>query len=613
MKNIRGLYNIKKLYLILGFGLILLLGIGYAVLNTTLNINGVALISKSNWDVHFENIVISEGNITPTTPPTISDSSTEVSFVVPLSKPGDNYSFLVDIVNDGSFDARLSEILKTGVTSENEKYLIFDIKYSDGQLIGVNDALRSKSKKTILVTVGYNREITNDELVTTDESVSLSLKMNYVQDDGTALDVKKTLYRVARVQAVLDNIASKYVTASTGINFSSISSDTNGKGVYTISSTSGDEYPIHYYRGAVETNNVLFAGFCWKIVRTTETGGIKLIYNGISTDGKCNNTESATQIASQVKYSTKARVEAGGYSYGTSHTFSYTTVGKVSNGTIFSNDVSYVDGKYVLDENRYIKDDDFATTKEDVLKTHHYTCQTTTDEPCETVKYTYMIRDQVLFFVTLSNGEKIEDVLDNEFTNSSNTNSSNIKTTIDTWYSNNMTNYTSYLEDTVFCNDRSIGIVGGWDKNGFLNDETDKKLNYKTAIRILTDKKPTMICENKSDRFTVDDTINGNGALTYPVGLLTLDEAAFAGFVWHQLEQPNTDTYLYNGKVWWTMSPTMLSAGNVYVGIVASSLDNVHTAYITGDTGGVRPSISLKHTTTYTSGDGTQDNPYIVN
>ena len=31
-----------------------------------------------------------------------------------------------------------------------------------------------------------------------------------------------------------------------------------------------------------------------------------------------------------------------------------------------------------------------------------------------------------------------------------------MKTYIETWYENNMTAYTSYLEDTTYCNDRSI-------------------------------------------------------------------------------------------------------------------------------------------------------------
>ena len=79
---------------------------------------------------------------------------------------------------------------------------------------------------------------------------------------------------------VLDNQASTYVSASTGIDFNVAPSDTNGKGVYVRNGTESDTYPIYYYIGAVTNNNVVFAGFCWKIVRTTETGGIKLIYNG---------------------------------------------------------------------------------------------------------------------------------------------------------------------------------------------------------------------------------------------------------------------------------------------------------------------------------------------
>ena len=43
--------------------------------------------------------------------------------------------------------------------------------------------------------------------------------------------------------------------------------------------TENDAYPIVYYRGAVEDNNVIFNNQCWKAVRTNDTGGAKLIYN----------------------------------------------------------------------------------------------------------------------------------------------------------------------------------------------------------------------------------------------------------------------------------------------------------------------------------------------
>ena len=50
------------------------------------------------------------------------------------------------------------------------------------------------------------------------------------------------------------------------VDFGNKSSDSNGKGLYILPGTENDTYPIYYYRGAVDNNNVLFANFCWKIV-----------------------------------------------------------------------------------------------------------------------------------------------------------------------------------------------------------------------------------------------------------------------------------------------------------------------------------------------------------
>ncbi len=66
-----------------------------------------------------------------------------------------------------------------------------------------------------------------------------------------------------------------------------------------LSSTSSDTNPIYYYNGNASTtnNNIIFGGYCWKIIRTTETGGIKMIYNGTPSNGECSTTTGAsTQI-----------------------------------------------------------------------------------------------------------------------------------------------------------------------------------------------------------------------------------------------------------------------------------------------------------------------------
>ena len=709
MRYTRSIKHFKVLYLILGIAMTLIIGVAYAILNTTLSINGIAEISKNTWDVHFENIVVKEGNVTPTSEATISDTGTEITFNIPLSKPGDNYSFEVDIVNNGTIDAKLGEILKTGLTAENKKYLIFDVNYKDGALISDKDALRASSKDTISVTVGYDMNIENDELVSTDESVELSLKMSYVQDDGSAIDVDSTVFRLAKVQAVSDNISSEYVTSSNGISFTDISSDTNGKGIYTLASTINDNYPIHYYRGAVETNNVLFAGFCWKIVRTTETGGTKLVYNGLpDNNGACTATGADSTIGDSLFNSGSFYEPLGsaGYMYGDSYVPNYhwmhvqgftgqsgmNSWSENSSNYIYSDSVTYdsTTGLYTLvdGENRVWKDtymnqgnlhkytclsEDSNTCKKlyyvvgsnyascitviwftggrtadataqmgvvygknatydsetgmytltdttavkviDWIKDYEkimgengyrYTCFNDSDT-CSEVKYIYYYTEEEVgtdvynatWYVTLKDGA-IDPLA--EFT--TNTNDSTIKTTIDTWYKNNMTEYTSMLEDTVWCNDRSISDYAGWKNDSSGVDNYLKFSSYNRSRKTYT---PTLICPNKNDAFTVDDTTSGNGALTYPVGLLTLDEAMYSGVSYGK---ENNTFYLYNGNRNWLFSPSSYGFRNPYIALQDSN-GNV-LDYSNSDSYGVRPAISLKHGITYTSGKGTKESPYVI-
>ena len=99
----------------------------------------------------------------------------------------------------------------------------------------------------------------------------------------------KNLYTELKENSTLDNIQSRYVS-SLGIDFSETSSDTNGKGLYILGSTSSDNFPIIYYRGNISNNYVIYRGFCWEIIRTTTTGGIKIMYAGQPNNNTCNNT-----------------------------------------------------------------------------------------------------------------------------------------------------------------------------------------------------------------------------------------------------------------------------------------------------------------------------------
>ena len=413
----------------------------------------------------------------------------------------------------------------------------------------------------------------------------------------------RSFYHVVKDGAVLDSIQSEYVSENTGVDFTEPSSDTNGKGLYIREGTQNDEFPVYYYRGDVQNNNVLFGGYCWKILRTTSTGGTKLVYNGVPTEGTCDNMGEDTLIATSVKWGLSGNLSYFGYSYEEGHTYKNAKISGIPNGAVFAEDVTYEDGKYLFSDEKYIKDSTLASTVEDSLSNHHYSCFKTEDQICTKINYVYMTRGGYLYYIILENGDKIEDALANDLTKSSNAVDSNIKTYVETWYQDHLTEYTKYLEDTEWCNDRSIGSYGAWEKNGPLAD----KIEFGGLSRAMKGK-PSVVCKNKNDRFTMNEE-TGNGKANYPIGLITLDESLLAGFAWDHDDETN---YLYNEKVWWTMSPTLVSVQLGYIGVLHSMADNVTTVYITNGAGGVRPAISLNHQVRISEGEGTVQHPFQV-
>ena len=192
-----------------------------------------------------------------------------------------------------------------------------------------------------------------------------------------------------------------------------------------------------------------------------------------------------------------------------------------------------------------------------------------------------------------------------------NTNDSTIKAYIDNWYKTNIlgTANEQYLADNVFCNDRSISTytTSSNTKLGYGTNSTYYRwaygpwngTNYGNMKMMLT-------CPQKNDAFTVSDTTNGNGALTYPVGLLSTDEIALAGG-W---SASNSGYYLYSGQAWWASSPYNFYGNNAYVRYVTSNgyaydSNYVYNAY------GVRPVFNLK-ADTLAQGSGTASDPYRI-
>ena len=498
--------------------------------------------------------------------------------------------------------------------------------------------------------------------------------------------------------------------------------DTTYLALYTGEGADTYAKPVYYYKGNVQNNNVLFAGFCWKIVRTTETGGVKIVYNGapkdevpispieqssyvnISNDAtypytfdstsktwvSTNKTDSATgtitftvatagdyylsyAVSSEANYD-KAKFYKNGTVIGDSNGYSGTTFGSIAltglttsdvikveytkdsssasgsdtvtfsigkvigdpvkscnnTGTdsqigtskfnsdynspayvgymyntvytysgksmssqsniVFGNSFTYANGTYTLTDTKTV-----ATWSSgyNTINNNHYTCMTT-GTTCSSINYVYYADSEGAYYITLTNGKSVNDALNEMlYADDVNKNDSTIKTYIDSWYENNLKTYKDYLEDTVFCNYRSMNneSSNGWNPNGGNTSTILEFKNYNTNNQ-------SLVCANETDRFSMS---NPKAKLKYPIGLLSLPELKLAGY--------GSSHYYNNGQEVWLAYPSDLYNNSTYVGLTGSGGFVVNFA---NDSNGVRPSVSLKPNTYFSSGDGSFTNPFVI-
>ena len=185
-----------------------------------------------------------------------------------------------------------------------------------------------------------------------------------------------------------------------------------------------------------------------------------------------------------------------------------------------------------------------------------------------------------------------------------NTNDSTIKSYLDNWYKTNIEDkgLSSYVSDTLFCNDRSFNETN----TGTGTGTSYTRYRWSDGPWDSTETQyPRLTCPNQNDRFTVDDEITGNGDLSYPIGLVTTDEVVLAG----GYSTSNSGYYLYTGNTYWTMSPYGFNGADASVRRVYSSGNSLsNLAYFLN---GVRPILNLIPDSLKV-GSGTADDPWRI-
>lgn len=256
---------------------------------------------------------------------------------------------------------------------------------------------------------------------------------------------------------------------------------------------------------------------------------------------------------------------------------------------IFGNDVTWNGTTYTLKDTVSLTAISLPSKIAALTKGYNYTCFSTSNT-CSTVNY--MVSNTVssetnkidISYYALTNGDTLDTIKSKIF---SNKNSSKVKQEVDTIWSTLFSNYTKYLENTDWCNDRTFYSGSLKSKDSVIDDNYFMNSRYN---------KPSIVCTNSNDRLSV-----GNG-LTYPVALLTRDELDLGG------------TYLTTSPYnYWTLSPDEVnyySLGISYISMYINKI-SIKRNYII-DENYIRPAISLMHDIKVEDGDGTASNPYIL-
>ncbi len=441
----------------------------------------------------------------------------------------------------------------------------------------------------------------------TAQSIKADLKDSW---DGELAEI------IAKQENHLGNYEIKF---NTGAKKSNSTSEANGNGVNKYTEKGKD---IYYFRGEIDNNNVIWANKCWKMMRTTYTGGVKMIYNGdpseVVVDGRTTQQCNAVDEDAVISYGGESEFSYNlddnsptyiGYMYGEA----YPIEGRcMYRGCIYGRGINYDSntGMYTLTSTYTIPDNEWSNNYSRISSTYEYSCLSTSQTTCSTVYYVLYASSTTEYGINISGVPDVDTAVDRMFANN---NDSSAKIAVEGWFEQSgVSSHESDLEDAIYCNDRRL--YGGSLTSVYGLEYAASRRLYPQSSSYVGTFHPDLDCE-KRDAFTKDDNINGNASLSHKIGLPTADEFTLAGV------NTNTNTgysgnYLRNSESVMSMTPRSYGLQDLASWVAVMSDYAIPTGnsrdYSVKKKRKIRPVVSLKARMEVAGGSGLKTDPYII-
>lgn len=292
--------NIRKNFYVIFFVMFLCFNVGYSYINSSLFIDGVAIVNAKVFNVEFNNIIVKTGSIENQLP-VIEDNT--ISNNLAFNSTGDFYEFTFDVENTGDINAMIGSFnIMPTISGEIANYIKYDVSYENRETVALNQAVDVGTFVRFRVRVEYIGPNSDNDFY-----IGFSVNINYIENDGTGVYIRdngifkqeytvvkgsvttvgseidiggerfyivssdgETMTLLSKYNLYIDGKYSEstdnrilYGTAATGIQNSSmrgwISSSDIAQGVTHFSETkywskSGVKYPLYVYSNNANSN-----------------------------------------------------------------------------------------------------------------------------------------------------------------------------------------------------------------------------------------------------------------------------------------------------------------------------------------------------------------------